>query len=139
MERNGVDFWQRHSIRFLEMVFLATKRERLSHPDGYGQRTRECGDTIEIFLTVRDGRVASVAFDTNGCLYSVACANAVAHLAEGKTMSEAWEITPDAVMDFLETMPEHEKHCAQLAVSSLQAALLDAQDTLRHPWRKFYR
>lgn len=121
------------------MAFLADKRERLRYPDGYGRMSRQCGDTIEIFLTVRDGNLASVAFETNGCVYSVACANAVAHLAEGKGLAEAWEITPEAVTAYLETLPEHEKHCADLAVSSLQAALLNAQDTLRNPWKKFYR
>jgi len=139
MEQASVDFWQNHSVRFLEMVFRGGKRERLTYPDGYGKKTRQCGDTIEIFLMVRDGRLDSVAFETDGCLYSLACANAVAHLAQGMTLIEAWEITPDAVTDYLETLPEREKHCADLAVSSLQAALLSAHENARNPWKKFYR
>jgi nitrogen fixation protein NifU and related proteins len=139
MEQARIDFWESHSVRFLEMVFRGSKRERLTYPDGYGKKTRQCGDTIEIFLMVRDGRLDSVVFETDGCLYSLACANAVAHLAQGKTLSEAWEITPDAVMDYLETLPERETHCADLAILSLQAALLSAQENARNPWKKFYR
>lgn len=139
MEHTTADFWSHHSLRFLEMVFRGDKRERLTHPDGYGKKTRQCGDTIEIFLVVHEGRLSLVAFDTDGCLYSLACANAVAHLAEGRTLADAWEITPEAVMDYLETLPDHEKHCAELAVSTLQAALLSARENQRNPWKKYYR
>lgn len=139
MEHASIDFWQNHSIRFLEMVFRAGKRERLTYPDGYGRETRQCGDTIEIFLMVRDGRVESAAFETNGCLYSVACANAVVHLIEGKLLTEVWELDPTHVLDFLETLPEKEGHCADLAIASLRLALLDAQDNAKNPWKRFYR
>jgi len=140
MDQCGIDFWQNHSLRFLEMVFQANKREVLRNPDGYGKSSRgECGDTIEIFLTLRDGRIASASFETNGCLYTLASANAVVHMVEGKTIEDAWEITPEEVMDYLETLPRAEKHCAQLAVRTLQHALLDARENQRHPWKKFYQ
>ncbi len=139
MDQSNVERWQNHSVRFLEMVFRGGKRERLRCPDGYGKVTRPCGDTVEIFLTVRDGHLDSAAFETNGCLYSLACASTVVHLAEGRTLSEAWEISPTEVLDYLETLPEHEKHCADLAVAGLRAALLNVQENARNPWKKFYR
>jgi len=138
VNQNNTDFWENHSLRFLEMVFRTDKREVLEKPDGYGKRSRECGDTMEIFLIVGDGKIRSASFDTNGCLYSIACANAIAHMAEGKTISEAWELTPEDVMEYLETLPAGEAHCARLAVRTLHLALADAQETQRHPWKKLY-
>ena len=50
---------------------------------------------------------------------------AVAFLAEGKTIGEAWEIAPEAVAEYLETLPEDHFHCAELAVGALYLALSD--------------
>ncbi len=138
MNQINKDFLQHHSRRFLTMAFRTEKREMLEQPDGYGKCTRECGDTIEIFLLIRDGVVRSAAFETNGCMYSVACANTAVHLAEGKPLSDVWEITEQAIVDYLETLPEAERHCAQLAVKALGRALVSANETRRNPWKKLY-
>jgi nitrogen fixation NifU-like protein len=117
------DFWQDHSCNFLEMAFRHDRRERLQNPDGYGKRTGECGDTVEIFLMLHEGRIQTVAFDTDGCLHTTACANTVAELVSGRPLETAWEITPDAVAGFLETLPPDHFHCAELAVGALYLAL----------------
>lgn len=138
MEPRNLDFWQQHSLRFLEMALRHDKREALANPDGYAKRSRQCGDTVEIFLIIRNQHILHAAFETDGCLYSVACANTVVHLAEGMSLQEAWEITPAAVVDYLETLPEEEFHCAQLAVQTLHLALAEAREIDRNPWKKFY-
>lgn len=138
MEQSNVDFWRHHSLNFLEMALRADKREILERPDGYARRSRHCGDTIEIFLTIRDEQIVAASFESNGCLYSVACANAVVHLAEGKSLQEVWEIGPQQVIDYLETLPREEFHCARLAVETLHLALADARELKRNPWKKFY-
>ena len=133
MDNSSFDFWQNHSLQFLEMAFRSDKRESLETPDGYGRQSRECGDTVEIFLMVRDGKILSASFETNGCLYSVACANAVVLMAEGKTLEEAREISPEHIIDYLETLPAAESHCARLAVRSLHAALVNIMEpSLEH-------
>lgn len=138
MSHNSLDFWQNHSVRFLEMAFRTDKRETLKYPDGYGRCSRECGDTMEIFLCVRDGSITSASFQTDGCIYSHACANAAVHMAEGKSLEEAGEITAEKISEFLETLPKEEKHCADLAAKTLQLALMNAKETKRNPWKKFY-
>ena len=104
------DFWQDHSLNYLEMAFCHDRRERLQHPDGYGKRVGECKDTVEIFLCIKNGRIQSVTFDTNGCINTNACAHTVSHLSEGKTIEEAWDITPEDVINFLETLPIENYH-----------------------------
>lgn len=136
---NTLSFWEKHSLNFLEMAFKTERRESLSQPHGYGRKSRECGDTIEIFLTVRDGVIESASFETNGCIYSVACANTMVHLAMGKSLEEAGELGADDVIAFLETLPSHERHCAELAADVLRLALMDARETKREPWKRYYR
>ena len=139
MDQNAIEFWQDHSVNFLEMALKEDKREKILHPDGYGQCSRECGDSLEIFLTARDDRIKSAAFYTDGCIYTVACANTIVQMVEGKTAREAWAVSARHIVDFLETLPKGERHCAELAVRALRLALLYLKETERQPWTKFYR
>ncbi|KPJ78772.1 MAG: nitrogen fixation protein NifU [Deltaproteobacteria bacterium SG8_13] len=139
MTEKTSDFWQDHSERYLEMAFRADRRGSIAHPDGYGKHTGECGDTVEIFLSVRDNRIESVMFQMNGCLNTSACANAVAQLAEGCVVAEAWEIRPETVIETLQTLPSDHYHCAELVVGAFYRALADHNELQRRPWKKNYR
>jgi nitrogen fixation protein NifU and related proteins len=124
MHNESFNFWQHHSLRFLEMAFRCDKRETIINPSGYGKESSACGDTVEIFLEVADGRIVAAAFATNGCLNTVACANTVTHLVEGKNLDAAREINAAVVINHLETLPAEESHCAEMAVAALNLALV---------------
>jgi nitrogen fixation protein NifU and related proteins len=126
-EMNDTDFWNCHSVEYLEMAFESGHKEALHHPDGYGKRTGDCGDTVEFYIRVRAGRLDQVSFTTHGCLNTTACCNTVVKLTRGKTIDQAWEITPDDVVNYLQTLPKDHEHCAQLAVGGLYLALSDFQ------------
>jgi nitrogen fixation NifU-like protein len=133
------DFWNNHSDRYLEMAFATDRCEIVSNPDGYGKNTGECGDTIEMFLTVRNDRIQWVAFDTDGCVNTRACANTLAELVEKKTLEDAWKITTEDVISYLETLPEESHHCAELAVGALYLALTNSRINRRDSWKKLYQ
>lgn len=54
MEGKEFDFWQDHSLHYLEMALRTDRREIIKDHnaydayDAYGKRTGECGDTVEI-------------------------------------------------------------------------------------------
>lgn len=121
------DFWNRHSAQYLEMAFETAHKEVLHHPDGYGRRAGACGDVVAFYIKVTDNRLEHISFTTQGCLNTTACCNTVVALARGKTIEQAWEITPEHVKDFLITLPEDHEHCAQLAVGGFYLALSDYQ------------
>ena len=139
MDEEALEFWRRHSVNFIEMALGEDKREKLLQADGYGKCSRQCGDTLEIYLTLRKDLISSVSFYTEGCIYTVACANTVVRMVEGKPPQDAWAITPRHISDFLETLPQKEYHCAELAVQALRFALTDLNQTIRQPWVKLYR
>lgn len=139
MTERKFDFWTDHSLSYLQMAFGYDRHARLKNPDGYGKRTGDCGDTVEMLLIIKDGRIQSVSFDTNGCMNTHACANTVSHLAEGKTINEGWEISPDNVIDYLETLPKENYHCAELAVGAFYAALANYQELQQNSWKKPYQ
>ena len=120
------------------MAFQHDKRKRLENPDGYGRNTGECGDIIEMFLLIRKGRIHAVSFYTNGCINTNACCNAVAYLAQKKLVEEAWVITPENVIDYLETLPPENYHCSELAVGAFYLALSNYLENQRDPWKKLY-
>jgi nitrogen fixation NifU-like protein len=139
MAEETADFWQTHSLNYLEMAFRSDKLEIPRDPDGRGEKTGACGDTIAMFLKLSEDRLEAVTFSAKGCLNTVACANTVSHLAEGRTLEEAWEIAPETVVNFLQTLPPHETHCAELAVGAFYLALADCEEMRRNPWKRAYR
>ena len=108
-------------------------------PDGYGKNTGTCGDTVEMFLSVRNRRIAKVSFRIDGCANTLACAAAVARLVEGRTLRQAWEITVEQVITHVGNLPPEFEHCAEVAVGALYLALVNAREVQQSPWKKMYR
>lgn len=139
MNQEPDDFLQSHSMTFLEMAFRTDRQETIQHPDGFGEKTGDCGDWLAMYLTLKNSRIHAVAYRLNGCIHTNACANAIAEMSEGKTLEEAWEIKPEDVIAFLETLPEDHYHCAELAAGTFYLALADCRRMARTPWKKNYR
>jgi nitrogen fixation NifU-like protein len=112
-----------YSQRLREDLFNAENIGAIENPDAHARITGVCGDTIEMSARIQDGKVHDVKFVTDGCGFTVACANYVARTAAGKTIEEASEIEPDDVDRYFEGLPEENKHCAKLAVMTLRALL----------------
>jgi nitrogen fixation NifU-like protein len=133
------NFWQDHSLNYLEMAFRTDRKEAPRHFDGYGKKGRDCGDTIEFFIDIQGDRICKASYMTNGCLNTNACANTVLNLIEGKTICEAWKVTPEKVAEYLQTLPKDHFHCAELSVDALYLSLANAVTIQRSSWKKMYR
>ena len=48
-------------------------------------------------------------------------------------------MTPESVVDYLQTLPEAEYHCAEMAIGALQNALINLGEIRRNSWKKLYR
>lgn len=127
------------SEHFLEMAFRTSLRKRREQADGYGLKARDCGDSLEVFLDVHGDVITHLHYYSNGCYSTNACGNALAEVVVGKTVEAAWDITPQDLADFLETLPNHEMHCAEMAVSALNLALADYTSLKNKPWERQYR
>ena len=138
MEKEAFDFFQDHSRNYLEMALKTDKQERMHRPDGYGKRTGVCGDTVEFFICVKHDTIQEVSFLVDGCINTVACCNTVARLVEGRHVCDAWDIQPDTVIKYLETLPPEHAHCAELSAGALYLALSNFQENQRGSCKKFY-
>ena len=139
MKENGFDFFQDHSLHYLEMAFRSDHQAIIENPDADGKRTGDCGDSVEFFLQISENTIQSISFLVNGCINTTACCNTVAQLVEGRSVEEAWGITPEKIIAYLETLPPDHMHCAELSVGALYLALSNFQENNRAPWKKLYR
>jgi len=99
-----------------------------SETDGLGLvGDPSCGAQIQLWISVRAGRIARIAFKSFGCLMAIAANSMLTVLAEGKTIEDAKCITDDDVIEALGGIPKMKKHCSLLGVRALQAAIEDWQ------------
>jgi len=108
----------------LKNEFLNPKNlGEIEDSDSHVSVTGVCGDTVEMYLSIRDGRISDIKFMTDGCGPTIACASYVTRTAREKTIEEALQIKPEDVDKYFEGLPEEHKHCAQLSIDTLKAAL----------------
>jgi nitrogen fixation NifU-like protein len=69
--------------------------------DGFAQEVGECGDTLAIWLSVKDNRIDKATFWTDGCGSSIACGSMVTEIATNRTVEEALKIKPEDILDEL--------------------------------------
>jgi nitrogen fixation NifU-like protein len=124
-----IDHWQNpRNFRMLEAA------------DGYAKNTGSCGDTMEMFLRVKDDMITECTFQTDGCGTTVVCGSVATEMAVGKTFLEALgAVTAAEILRVLGGLPESSVHCAQLAAETLRRALADYLCRKNEPWKKNYR
>jgi nitrogen fixation NifU-like protein len=121
--------------RALEPVFVG----EMAVPDGYAHVVGHCGDTMEVFLSVRDRRICQARFDTIGCGFTLACGSMAMEMAEGMSMAEAMGIDDQKIEEALGGLPDSHRHCAELASEALKKAIQDYLFRGKEPWKKLYR
>jgi nitrogen fixation NifU-like protein len=84
-----------------------------------------CSDIVEMSARIGpDGTLEAVAFEGQGCTISMAAADFVAELVEGKTTEEVDAITADELMDALgRELVMTRPTCATIALTVLKQAL----------------
>jgi nitrogen fixation protein NifU and related proteins len=103
--------------------FYYLTNKPLENPDGYAKVTGNCGDTMEIALQFKDGKVVKSSAWTNGCSFSKSSVEAAAMLARNRSIDEVEKITMMTIMEQIGQLPDTHLHCAQLAETTLQTAI----------------
>ncbi|MBC2697566.1 MAG: Fe-S cluster assembly scaffold protein NifU [ANME-2 cluster archaeon] len=94
--------------------------------DGVGEVGNPvCGDMMNIYIKVDDGKLTDIKFKTFGCGAAIATSSMITEMAMGMTIEQALEITRDSVADALDGLPPVKLHCSNLAADGLHAAIED--------------
>ncbi len=84
-----------------------------------------CGDSLNIYIKVKDNVIEDISFLVFGCTASVATSSMTTVLAKGRTIEEALKIEEEDIVDALDGLPENKLHCSNLGVQALRSAIND--------------
>ena len=98
----------------------------IENADGYGKvGSPVCGDLMEMYLKVSDGRIVDVKYRTFGCGAAIASSSMASEIIKGQPLEVAARLTNEQVAAALGGLPEVKMHCSVLAADALRAALED--------------
>jgi len=78
----------------------------MGKPDSYAKIKGPCGDTMEMFLKVRNDKIVDISYTTDGCMTSHAAGSAITVMAKSKTVRECIRINQSSILEHLDGMPE---------------------------------
>ena len=110
----------------------------MENADSYVSVLGSCGDSMELWLKVKDGRILNATFLTDGCGATIACGSMLTEMAKSKTLGEALSINAKKLIEALGGLPEDHVHCAGLASQTLKRAVLEYMNLKKEPWKKVY-
>jgi len=125
MELVKAEMLKVHSEKTVEHALDPRNMGPMPEANGHARITGPCGDTMEIFLKIKQGKVAAASFLTSGCCSTIACGSITTELAKGKELAEVKKINPDTILKSLGGLPEASVHCSVLAANTLKAAIED--------------
>ena len=85
----------------------------------------KCGDSMKMYLKIKDEIIQDVKFETFGCGSAIASSSMATELIKGKPVSEAMQLTNKAVAEALDGLPDYKMHCSVLAEEAIRSALND--------------
>jgi len=127
-----------YSEEVIELFLHPKNTGEIKNADGYGKFTGPCGDTMEIYIKIKDGRIHDAKFITDGCGTTLACGSTITSLSKGKTIPGAMHITSKDILDELGGLPEAHVHCSVLAANTLKKAIKNYLDEGKDSWKRLY-
>ena len=84
-----------------------------------------CGDEIEMFLVIRDKKVADVKINGHGCAISQASASMLSEKVKGKSLEELKKLTKEDILEMLGIpISAVRLKCALLSLDTLKNSIL---------------
>lgn len=130
---------KQYSEIVMDHAFNPRNMGTIPDADGASQITGPCGDTMQMWLKIKDGTITDAAFSTDGCGTTRACGSIATEMIKRKDISQAIAVTQEQILKSLGGLPENDQHCALLAANTLKAAIQDYYTLKKEPWKKIYR
>jgi nitrogen fixation NifU-like protein len=111
----------------------------MENADTYVAVLGSCGDSMELWLKVKENRITDAKFLTDGCGATIACGSMLTELTKNKSLGEALAINAKTLIEALGGLPEGHTHCAGLASLTLKKAVLQYMNVQKEPWKKVYK
>lgn len=112
-----------YSEKAARYYFMKPNMGRIPDADQISDFIGSCGDTMTIYLKIRDDIIEDAKYEVLGCAGAISAAMAAVDIIKGQTLDFAREINDGDIFKILEEIPEKKHHCIQLAVKTLHKAI----------------
>lgn len=86
--------------------------------------TGPCGDTMEVWMMIKDERIFVATYTTDGCEHSLMCGSSASALATGMPLEKFNALTTEDILkNATIDIPEDSNHCALLALDTMRGAV----------------
>ena len=82
-----------------------------------------CGDSLKLYLKIKDGIVTDAKFQTFGCGSAVASSSILTEMVIGKPLEDVKKITNADIARELDGLPPEKMHCSVMGHEALEDAL----------------
>jgi NifU-like protein involved in Fe-S cluster formation len=105
--------------------FLSPRNQgRLESPTAVGVAgSPGHGPYLVLQLVIEQGLVQTARFQSHNCGATVASGSMLTELVSGKSLDQCRRLTTEDLLDALNGLPPHKRHCADFAMSALVDAL----------------
>jgi nitrogen fixation NifU-like protein len=104
---------------FIEQPYMGS----LPDADQVSEMLGSCGDTMKIFLKIKNNTITDIRYQVLGCPGAISASMAAVDLVKGKLIEQARNLNDGDVFNQLVDLPAKKHHCIQLAVKTLHKAI----------------
>ena len=102
---------------------------KIDNADAIGEAgSLACGDSLKIYLKIKNNIVTDAKFQTFGCGSAVASSSILTEMIIGKSVDEVKKITNKDIADQLGGLPPEKMHCSVMGYEALEDALKNYED-----------
>ncbi len=95
----------------------------MEHPTVRVRHAGSCNDVLILFLNIENDIIEDASFDYIGCSGLQASASGMTELIKGMSVSDAEQVSVQAIAGFLEGLAESKSDCIEIANETLHKAL----------------
>ena len=112
-----------YADKAIDYFINKTNMGTLPDADQVTELTGPCGDTMRIYLKMKDARINDAKIQVLGCPAAIASAMATLDHIKGMTLEEAMQVKDRDIFRMLEDLPDQKQHCIRLTIKTLQKAI----------------
>jgi len=112
-----------YSDRAIDYYLKRVNIGEIKNPQASFAYQGQCGDSMQIYLKIKDGIIENAKFQVIGCAGASASGSALTEIIKGMSLEEAKKITEEDIKKELDGIPNAKFHCVCLALKTLRKTI----------------